>query len=537
VSAARQLEIETRLLELGRRDLELRRAEVEILRARRRAELETAAIGKFSAFVRLMWAVVEPSPLEWGPHMTAVCDALQAVAEGRCKRLIVNIPPGFSKSLLTSVFFPAWKWLRNASDRSLYLSHDAGLARRDSRRTRILLQSPEYQAILTRTGKAWKFARDQNETLNFENSARGFRYCASLGSGLTGKRGDNIVIDDPHDVKEAIEGAPERIAERMAEAAQNFDQVVQSRLNDKRTGTIVIIMQRVHEGDLTGHCMKDRDTDGNPVWETLILPMRYDPEIADPRDHRKIPGELLDPKRFPESVVAKDERALGPQASGQFGQRPVAATGGMFPVAQWVFVDHRSFPATYEREAAGWDLAFGGTNAGAYHAGIFGGKKAGKVYIYAVTRLRCEADVLSAEMLTVRQRFPKATAWHVEDAAAARPVVSVLRSKIPGLVLVPPVGDKVARAQSWQPYVASGNVVLPCTCGQSEPHHHEVAASALPADPWVRDFVAEHASFPKGTLKDQVDATSYLVKPMFEDSANQFQAPNTNAIRSAFRMR
>ena len=508
--------IRRRLAEIEARELEIDRAEVAALRAQAKAKQEAAAIQKFSAFVRLLWGVVEPSSLEWGWHMQLICDALQAVAEGRIRRLIVNVPPGFSKSLLTSVFFPAWKWLRNASDRTLYLSHDSDLARRDSRRTRILLQSPEYQALLTRTSKVWRFARDQNETLNFENSARGFRYCASLGSGLTGKRGDNIVIDDPHDVKEAIEGAPERIAERMAEAAQNFDQVVQSRLNDKRTGSIVVIMQRVHEGDLTGHCMKDRDANGNPVWETLILPMRYDPEIADPRDRRTTPGELLDPVRFPENIVSRDEKALGPQASGQFGQRPVAATGGMFPVAQWTFVDHRSYPTTFEREAAGWDLAFGGTNAGAYHAGIFGGKKAGKAYIYAVTRLRCEADVLASEMLTVRQRFPKATAWHVEDAAAARPVVATLRARIPGLILVPPVGDKVARAQSWQPYVASGNVILPCTCGQSEPHHHETAASALPADPWVRDFVAEHASFPKGTLKDQVDATSYLVKPLLE---------------------
>jgi phage terminase large subunit-like protein len=100
-------------------------------------------------------------------------------------------------------------------------------------------------------------------------------------------------------------------------------------------------------------------------------------------------------------------------------------------------------------------------------------------------------------------------------------VVSVLRAKIPGLILVPPVGDKVARAQSWQPYVASGNVILPCTCGQSEPHHHEVAASALPAEPWVREFVAEHASFPKGTLKDQVDATSYLIKPLLEGGPHE----------------
>ena len=515
--------IQRRLAEIAARELELERQEVEALRAEaakkaeaKRAQLESEAVAKFSAFVRLFWSVVEPKVLEWGWHMQAVCDALQAVAEGRCKRLIINIPPGFSKSLLTSVFFPAWKWLKNPSDRTLYLSHDADLARRDSRRTRILLQSPEYQALLSRVGKPWKFARDQNETLNFENSARGFRYCASLGSGLTGKRGDNIVIDDPHDVSEAIEGAPERIAERMAAAAQNFDQVVQSRLNDKRTGAIVIIMQRLHEGDLSGHCMKEQNEDGSRVWSTLILPMRYDPEIADPADQRTIPGQLLDPLRFPEKEVAKDEKALGAQASGQHGQRPVAATGGLFPVAQWTFVDHRSYPREYEREIAGWDLAFGKSEGSAYHVGVFGGKKAGNAYIYAVIRLRAEANILIDRMIEARKQYPKATGWYVESAASAKPVRDVITSRVPGFVLVPPEGDKVARAQSWQPYVASGNVILPCNCGRADPHHHEVAADALPVEQWVRDFVAEHASFPKGTLKDQVDAASYLVKELIE---------------------
>jgi predicted phage terminase large subunit-like protein len=500
-----------------------------------RREQETAAIQTFSVFVRLMWGVVEPKDLEWSWHMQLICDRLQDVAEGRCKRLIINIPPGFSKSLLTSVFYPAWRWLRWPSDRSLYLSHSMPLVSRDSDRFRQLIKSEEYQAIVKRLSKPWKIRIDQVELC--ANTAGGRRECSTLGSGNTGKRADNMFIDDAHDAKEAIEGSPERIAERMMETNQNFDQTLRSRLNDLRTDPVAMIGQRLHEGDISGHCMKQRDDNGNPLWETLILPMRYDPEIADSRDPRRNPGELLDPIRFPDSVVREMEKALGPQASGQYGQRPVAATGGLFPVAQWRFVDHRSFPRQYEREAAGWDLAFGGSNSGAYHAGVFGGKSAGNVYIYAVIRLRCEADVLATEMLSVRQRFPKATAWNLEDAASARPVVATLRSRIPGMVLISPEGDKVARAQSWQPYVASGNVILPCTCGRADPHHHEVAASALPADPWVHDFVAEHASFPKGTLKDQVDAASYLVKPMFEDSANQFQAPNTNAIRSAFRMR
>ena len=498
------LERRDKLLRLKELKAELARREFE----KKREQREREAVYSFAAFVKLMWSVVEPSPLKWSWHMEVICDALQSVAEGRCKRLVINIPPGFSKSLLTSVFFPAWKWLRWPSDRSLYLSHNLELARRDSQRTREVLRSPEYQSILSRTKKVWSFARDQNETLNFQNSARGFRYCASLGAGITGKRGDNIVIDDPHDVKEATQGAPDRIAERMAELGANFDQAVRSRLNDPLTGTIIIIMQRVHEIDLTGHVLS-----GPGKWETLILPMRYDPERPDPRDRRTIAGELLDAERFPEHVVLENETALGAQASGQYQQAPVAPGGGMFPIAAWTFLDRRAFPQSYEREAAGWDLAFGANKSGAYHAGVFGGLKKGKVYTFGEVHVRCDTAELISRMAIAKKTWPKAETWCVEDKAAGRPATEMASESIPGMILVQPSGDKTARAQAWQPYVRAGNIVLPCTCGLTTLHHHE-QANALPAEPWVVEFVTELSMFPKGALKDRLDAAGYLYREL-----------------------
>jgi len=150
-------------------------------------QAERRALVDFAAFVRLLWPVVEPAPLEWGWHMRVICTVLQELAEGKIRRLVINIPPGFSKSLLACVFLPAWIWLHRPAERMLFLSHDGDLASRDSRRTRILLQSPEYQRLLARIPRPWTFARDQNEKVNFENSARGFRYCGSLTSGITGK--------------------------------------------------------------------------------------------------------------------------------------------------------------------------------------------------------------------------------------------------------------------------------------------------------------------------------------------------------------
>lgn len=484
------------------------------LKRREAVRLRAEAVRNLSAFVRLMWRVVEPAALEWGWHMEAICNALQDVTAGRTRRLVINVPPGFSKSLLTSVFYPAWKWLRNPSDRTLYLSHDAELARRDSRRTRILLQSPEYQELLKEAGGRWKFARDQNETLNFENTERGFRYCASLGSGLTGKRGDNIVIDDPHDVKDAIEGDVGRIAERLTEQAANFDQVVQSRLNDQRTGSIVIIMQRVHEVDLTGHVLS-----GTEPYTTLILPMRYDPERADPADPRTEPGELLDPVRFPAEVVARLESRLGHQASGQLQQRPVAKGGGMFPPDGWMWLDRSAFPTKYQREAMGWDLAFGASDGGAYHVGIHGGLLNGRIYHGGEVRLRAEVSELMEAMRGARARWPLATGWYVEKRAAAATVLNLLRSEIPGMVPKEPDGDKVARAQVWQPSHAAGSLVLPCRCGVTELHRHP-NLTTCPGEPWAVDFAREHEGFPRAQFKDRVDAEGYLVRELLGRSGS-----------------
>lgn len=486
------------------------------LKRREAVRLKREAVASLSAFVRLMWNVVEPAPLEWGWHMDAICNALQRVASGQTRRLVINVPPGFSKSLLTSVFFPAWKWLSNPADRTLYLSHDADLARRDSRRTRILLQSPEYKDLMKEAGVTWTFARDQNETLNFENTARGFRYCASLGSGLTGKRGDNIVIDDPHDVKDATEGDPARIAERLSEQSANFDQVIQSRLNDQRTGSIVIIMQRVHDLDLTGHVFG-----GTERYDTLILPMRYDPVIADPRDPRTEPGQLLDSVRFPEAVVARLESRLGHQASGQLQQRPVARGGGMFPPDGWMWLDRSAFPAKFEREAMGWDLAFGASDGGAFHVGIHGGLLAGRVYHGGEVRLRAEVSDLMTAMRAARERWPRATGWYVEKRASAAAVLDLLRREIPGMVPREPDGDKVARAQVWQPSHAAGSLVLPCRCGVTELHRHPNLTTA-PGEPWAVEFAREHEGFPRAQFKDRVDAEGYLVRELLLKQADAF---------------
>ena len=151
------------------------------------------------------------------------------------------------KSLTCSVAFPCWTWIHQPNKQFLFASYAQSLSTRDSVKCRRLLTSKWYQ---DNWGNNFHLTGDQNQKQRFENNHNGHRIATSVGGGLTGEGGDIIVIDDPHNVKQA---ESELVRQDVLEW---WDTAVPSRLNDPRTGAFVIIMQRVHETDLTGHIVK-----------------------------------------------------------------------------------------------------------------------------------------------------------------------------------------------------------------------------------------------------------------------------------------
>lgn len=292
--------------------------------------------GALAAFVRLMWAEIEPSRLQWAPYIDVVCDVLQrqALGDPEVRNLLVMLPPGFAKSLLVSVMAPAFEWLFNPTRRKLFFSAGDTVNERDSRRCRNLLNSPTYQELLglicEREGRPpWYFAKDQNKKRNYENSAKGFRQVLTIRSGVTGNRGDDIVVDDPIDAKDVILGTMEAINKRLKEVNDTYDQVISSRLNrdPDRPSRRTIVMQRLASNDLVGHLAKT-DHDG---WYILCLPFRYEPDhpnVCD-LDPRTRAGELLHPDRYTEEEADATYAQLGSQAMAQLQMRPVPKGGGM----------------------------------------------------------------------------------------------------------------------------------------------------------------------------------------------------------------
>ena len=204
-------------------------------------------------FIRQMWTSIDPSPYVANWHIDAIAEHLEAVNRGEISRLIINIPPRHMKSIAVSVAWPAWTWtqqattpLRGPTVRFLYASYAQSLSIRDSVKCRRVIDSPLYQQ---RWGDQFKWVGDQNTKIRFDNDQKGYRIATSVDGALTGEGGDVIVIDDPHNVTEAE-------SETVRQSALDWwDESMSNRLNDAQTGAYVVIMQRVHDQDFTGHLL------------------------------------------------------------------------------------------------------------------------------------------------------------------------------------------------------------------------------------------------------------------------------------------
>lgn len=319
--------------------------------------------GGLIAFVRYFWRVLEPeTDFVDGWVLWAICEHLEAVTRGDITRLLINVPPGCMKSMLVNVLWPAWEWgpMNKASNRYVTFSYSASLTERDNGKFRDLVTCEPYQRLY---GGGERGVRLRNKTtLKVHNTRTGWKLASSVGGVGTGERGDRIILDDPHNVKDA-ESETVR-----SETTRWFRESLSSRFNNDKTA-FVVIMQRVHEDDVSGvilsnqldyiHLMipmkyeweRQTDPDGNAL-ETVIGwtdPRWIDPEEAGSIDAaaEECDGELAWPERFTETAVIRLEKDLGPYAfAGQYQQAPVPRGGGIFQRHWWQLweSDDNKFP-------------------------------------------------------------------------------------------------------------------------------------------------------------------------------------------------
>jgi predicted phage terminase large subunit-like protein len=465
-----------------RKEQARRKTEAERRRIEAEAEAIRARCGTLTGFVREAWPVLEPTtPYRHNWHIDAICDHLEAVTAGQINRLLINVPPGSSKSLLASVMWTAWEWGPAAlpSMRYLNTSFNDGPVKRDTRKCRDLILSDWYRAlwpevVLTRAGET-----------SFQNSRTGTREGLAFGS-LTSQRGDRLVIDDPHSTDTA-ESATERAA-----TTRRFREGAVNRLNDQERSAIVVIMQRLHEEDISGviHSL-------DMGYVHLCLPMEFEPDrrchtVIGFEDPRTEEGELLDPARFPRGTVEKLKRDMGSYAyAGQYQQSPRPRLGGMFQRGDFEVVD--AVPAGARRCRA-WDFAATKEQPGRqpdWTVGLRMAVKDGVYYVEDVTRGRWSpADVERTLKNVTSQDGTQVTVRIPEDPGAAGKADAAAKVRLLAgypVKVVRPTGEKTLRARPAAAQAEAGNI-------------------KLIRGPWNEAFIDEVAGFPAATHDDQVDA-------------------------------
>jgi len=445
-------------------------------------------------FAKCAWPEIEASPLVPGWHMEQVCNHLEAVSRGDCRRLIINIPPGTSKSTLTSVLWPAWDWINNPQRKWMFATFDASLAWRDALRCRQLVRSPWYASRWGTSVELDDSADSQATQSVYSTTAGGRRVSVTVGGRATGWHANFQVIDDPIKPKD-IAGDPDQARSALERTWTWFTMTMASRREDPKKFARVIIMQRLHEDDLVGRIL---DTDKEHEWTHLMLPMRFEPERAciTPYggDVRERAGELLCSERFDEASVTELERDYGSQAAAsQLQQRPTAPGGNLFK-REWFRERWRALPADLAMVQS-WDCAFKDTAKADFVAGHVWGYSKGKYYLVdrIHDRMGLPETVRCVEALT--RRWPKARGKLIEDKANGPAVEQVLRDKMSGIIMITPEGGKVARANAISPLCEAGNIVLP------DPAVHQ----------WSDDVLEEIVSFPFSRNDDDVDCMTQAI--------------------------
>jgi predicted phage terminase large subunit-like protein len=339
-------------------------------------QLDRAPRVALHQFVREAWHVHHPhTPFIDNWHIGAICEHLTACTYGQIQKLIINIPPGFGKSLIVSVYWPMWEWTFQPWLKHLFSSYNKEFATRDSLRCRDLILSEYYQQ---RYGDVFALKGDMNLKTYFQNTESGHRMCFGAKGG-TGARGDRINTDDPHNI-EKIESEADR------ESVNHWwGQTMSQRGNDPQTAVWTVTMQRLAEDDLTGFLLAEQ-----LGYDHLCLPMHYDPQhplanipsrpttigFSDPRaieNGGAGEGALIFPKRYPEAVVNGLAKALqGYGAAGQHEQNPMPRGGLFFPMLR--IKKYTQTPKDITAWCRYWDKA-GTEGGGAWTVGALVGKR------------------------------------------------------------------------------------------------------------------------------------------------------------------
>lgn len=440
-------------------------------------------------FAKLAWPVVNPGrPLVWGWYLDVICEHLEAVTLGQIVKLLIIQPPNTLKSTVVSVLWPAWEWARDPSVRWLFAANELGLATRDAGFSRELITSAWFRE---RWGQGWRMRPDSDEKTWYSTTKGGHRISLSTNARVTGKKGDRLVVDDPHDAR--------KVQSELDRAAVKdwFGSAFLSRRADERTTPVVVAGQRVAEDDLISELKKQGD------WVVLRLTEEFNPAErcrtflwSDPRTE---PGEWLRPERFAEAERDKRIReATFAVYACQHNDDPKHIGGKYFDRRKANVIPVAPAGTVAVRY---WDTAATKGVASANTAGVLVGRTpAGRFVILDCTADNCtpaERKAIQKQVCAADVRRPGVhllSTWIEQPGGfGTESVQSDIRDLAGYYVQANKVGSSSgSKEERWKPLSAQW----------------EVGNVDVVAADWTEAFLAEMDAAPGGTRLDRADAAA-----------------------------
>lgn len=417
-------------------------------------------------------------------HLDLLADRLVQVYEGKIKRLIINVPPRSLKSISASVAFPAWVLGLNPSKRIICASYGQELSDKLARDCYSIVNTPWYQRAFPMRLSGRRASAD------FETTMKGGRLATSVGGVITGRGADIIIIDDPVKPDEALSDASRQSANAW------YDNSLYSRLNSKKDGAIILIMQRLHLDDMVGHILPKEH------WEVVSLPaIASEPEQWEYRTafgfqtKKRDVGDLLHDGREGQAQLDVIRQSIGLyDFSAQYLQSPVPMGGALIKHEWLQYYESHEKPESFNIIVQSWDSACKESELADYSVCTTWGVYKEKAYLLHVLRKRMDYPELKRTVIEHRKLW-KATKVLIEDKASGIQLIQELRFKeMPQAIAVKPEGDKLMRMHAQTAFIENGFALFPKNA------------------PWLEGYIKELTSFPKSKFKDQVDSTSQALK-------------------------
>jgi predicted phage terminase large subunit-like protein len=442
-------------------------------------ELDAALRTRFDIFLMMVHHTVNPErPYLHNWHVDAMVHQAEAVIGGDVKRLIVNVPPRNLKTLTFNVALSAFILGHNPHKRIFCISYGERLAVDHAAQFRAVVESDWYRRVFPRMQIKRVVDHD------FFTTARGFRKWTSISGALTGMGGDIFIVDDCLKPEDAL-------SQTKREAVNSwFGGTLLSRLDSKQNGAIIVLMQRLHQDDLSGYLL--RETTG---WTHLELPaialVPQDISIGGGRIHHRQVNEVLHPQFEGKAELDQQRDSMGPmQFSAQYLQRPIPVDGALMDAAWFRYYDDLPERNAESFILQSWDTAAKDGLANSYSTCTTWLVHEKSYYLVDILRMKLKFPALRGMAVELSKKY-KPRYILIEDASTGPALADELRREHAyGIEVIKPEHDKQVRLFTQQGKFSSGRVWFPRQA------------------PWIRTFLDEILSFPDSKYSDQVDSLS-----------------------------